>query len=131
MVRISNGERHTATTVEGILPLLLYCCCRTALTVAVSHHLSTQLYIKSHIPQLNAFLIDYFSSQTLLTKGKANPNGLDNQCFSPLHLATQRGRLDIIKLLVSNGGKYAIVTIYLFRSQLSLFFFFLVRIFVC
>lgn len=42
--------------------------------------------------------------KTLLTKGKANPNGQDNQKFSPLHLATQRGRLDIIKLLFAHGA---------------------------
>jgi len=42
--------------------------------------------------------------KTLLTKGKANPNGQDNQNFSPLHLATQRGRLDILKLLFAHGA---------------------------
>ncbi|XP_078348823.1 transient receptor potential cation channel subfamily A member 1-like isoform X2 [Oculina patagonica] len=42
--------------------------------------------------------------KTLLTRGKANPNGLDNQGFSPLHLAAQRGRLDIIKLLFAHGA---------------------------
>lgn len=43
----------------------------------------------------------FFFSQTLLTKGKANPNSYDNQHFTALHLAAQRGRLDIIKMLVS------------------------------
>ncbi|KAJ7340128.1 hypothetical protein OS493_002854 [Desmophyllum pertusum] len=42
--------------------------------------------------------------KTLLTKGKADPNGQDNQHFSPLHLATQRGRLDIIKMLFTHGA---------------------------
>jgi len=49
----------------------------------------------------------------LLTKGKANPNGQDNQKFSPLHLATQRGRLDIIKLLVS---LFKSLAVFLFAS---------------
>ncbi|CAH3194929.1 unnamed protein product [Porites evermanni] len=46
---------------------------------------------------------------TLITKGKANLNGLDNHRFSPLHLATQRGRLDIIKILIEHGADISAV----------------------
>lgn len=49
---------------------------------------------------LNISWLFLFILQKMLTKGKANPNSLDNQKFSPLHLAAQRGRLDIIQILV-------------------------------
>ncbi|XP_067045027.1 transient receptor potential cation channel subfamily A member 1-like isoform X2 [Acropora muricata] len=44
--------------------------------------------------------------EKMLTKGKANPNSLDNQKFTPLHLAAQRGRLDILEILLAHGADF-------------------------
>ncbi|XP_074605773.1 transient receptor potential cation channel subfamily A member 1-like isoform X1 [Acropora palmata] len=44
--------------------------------------------------------------EKMLTKGKANPNSLDNQKFTPLHLAAQRGRLDILQILLAHGADF-------------------------
>lgn len=44
------------------------------------------------------------AAAALLQRGKANPNAIDQRGWTPLHIAAQEGRADVIRVLMAQGA---------------------------